>query len=368
MPVSAAATDNVAISAVSGPANKILPAYLTFHQDRALLKVGETATFTLSVTGDGVFNNKGLQLLLDLPNGLTTTSGTKGKLRWDVPALTPGTVFAQSIQVIIDKPKQALKQGVLTMRATLSAPSYDDLAVTQWLGVAPTTPTPETQATADGAVLQNGAGDVVLLVKPGAVANGVTFRYTELHRSKHQKPVAQGRATQPLAQSLVSTATQTTTQTITQTATQTITQPTRLDSYLYLPLVGNGSDGDVNNSIVNTLQTNAVVTGTPGIAGTVPPPTNTIQPISDHNVDAYAIWQLDAEQNATRVPTFTEDIELVVALTAWVAQGWTQRAPACGREKAPPSAGSKSIANMTKRRKACALGCPISANLPWRKG
>ncbi|MFN8495887.1 MAG: hypothetical protein U0350_50315 [Caldilineaceae bacterium] len=286
----------------SGPPARTLPAHLKLDLDHTILKADESATLTLIVFSDGALNDKGLQLLLDLPNDLVTTSGAKGKLRWDVPALALGEAFRQVVQITIDKPKQALKQGVLTLQATLSAPSADTLSTTRLLGVAPTTPAPETQATTDGAVLQNPIGDVMLLVKPGAVKEGVTFRYTELRRVPRPKVSSQRQAPQVAP---------TTVFTLTRPVTTT---QTGLSNWLYLPLANSGAANA-------QAQAATQLTDTTGVTGTVPPPTDTIQPVSDHNVDAYAIWQLDALQNGTRVPTFTEDVQLVVTLHDWIAQG-----------------------------------------------
>jgi hypothetical protein len=68
--------------AADGPSAKTLPAHLKLSQDRALLTLGATMTLTISVYSDDVLNGKGLQLTLELPNGLVTIAGAKGKLRW----------------------------------------------------------------------------------------------------------------------------------------------------------------------------------------------------------------------------------------------------------------------------------------------
>lgn len=153
----------------------------------------------------------------------------------------------------------------------------------------------------------------MLLVKPGAVKAGVTFRYTELRRAPHRKGNGKGQTPRQVAPTTVLTATN-----------PIILAQTGLSTWLYLPLVNTGAantdavntDGantaEANTAEANTTEANIAVqadarlTDTTGVTGTVPS-MNTVQPVSDHNVAAYAIWQLDAIQDGTRVPTFTQD-------------------------------------------------------------
>lgn len=104
-----------------------LPVYLNITLDRAVMTVDETAVVTVSLYSTAALTKKQLKLVLDVPNALITTTGGKGKLRWDVPDLSAGQIFQQQITVRVDKAKKALKQGVVRFTATSNAVGHKAL-------------------------------------------------------------------------------------------------------------------------------------------------------------------------------------------------------------------------------------------------
>jgi len=341
---------------VATPRLEALDVYLTLTLDRALLLVGETATLTLTVVSSAVQEEKDLQLRLDLPKGIATTAGAKGKLRWAIPTLAAGQVFQQQVQVIVDKPKQALRQAVLTFVMQVDAPKREPQMVTQLLGIAAVLPTPVTEQSAEGAVLQNNTGDVVLLVEPGAVTEGVSFRYTELY---HWQPVTTTVGSQAVLSPTVDSQTVDSQAVVSQTVvSQTVDSQTvisqTVDSQTVISQTVDSqavvSQTVLSQTVTSQAVVSQVVTSTPAtllylplaqsltasvtVSAIVPSPAPQPimaagekapqappRPIGDHNIDAYQIWHLDAQQAQTEVAAFDQEVYLVVSAQALIAAG-----------------------------------------------
>ncbi|MEZ4736337.1 MAG: RHS repeat-associated core domain-containing protein [Caldilineaceae bacterium] len=329
-------------------APKSLAIALQLAVDAPVLMPETTTTVTVTLQAEAALATDKGSITLTLPKAVISTTGEKNKITWALPALAAGESWQQRVQLQIDKPNQALKRGVDEVIATVDAPSYQPIATSTLLAFAPTLPTSEDTQDETGALIGSSDGDILLLAQPTAAESGVLFRYTELYNWETDgstsaptatssptatlpAPAAESTAAFPLPLSAVLTITptdlpvlETVTDTVTDTVSSTETEPVTTTLALtpttagqvYLPVVADGTAETATPAQSEARRTNETPMAQPAAIPTDKPTVRT-----DHNVDAYRLWQLDATQGGDQVEALGGEVLVQVSIKKLVKAG-----------------------------------------------